>query len=60
MAYNKAMKCLPVKTSKSTEHDERIHGGLLLLNELLRVSDVEFEVKDQIIRRIFLLMVSLE
>jgi hypothetical protein len=44
MAYNEAMKCLSIK-SKSTENDiKRIHGGLLLLNELLRVSDAEFEV----------------
>ncbi len=49
MAYNEAMKCLAVDTtkSKSTQKDERIHGGLLLLNELLRVSDVKFEVKKE-------------
>jgi hypothetical protein len=49
MAYNEVMKCLAVDTtkSKSTLKDERVHGGLLLLNELLRVSDVKFEVRNQ-------------
>ncbi|CAF0732022.1 unnamed protein product [Adineta steineri] len=46
MAYNEAMKCLQVETTtknKNTQREDRIHGGLLLLNELLRVSDVKFE-----------------
>ena len=49
MAYEEAMKCLVVETgkNKNAQRDDRIHGGLLLLNELLRVSDVKFEVKDQ-------------
>ncbi len=46
MAYNEAMKCLIIDTTKNkhSQKDDRIHGGLLLLNELLRVSDVKFEV----------------
>ena len=49
MAYNEVMKCLVVDTSKNknTQRDDRIHGGLLLLNELLRVSDLKFEVNDR-------------
>ncbi|CAF1149527.1 unnamed protein product, partial [Adineta ricciae] len=45
MAFREAMKCLAVDSSKSksTQKEDRIHGGLLLLNELLRVSDVKFE-----------------
>ena len=45
MAYNEAMKCLVVDTAKnkSLQKEDRVHGGLLLLNELLRVSDVKFE-----------------
>lgn len=55
MAYNEVMKCLTIDITK-TQNDEQIHGGLLLLNELLRVSDVEFEVKKSIFRReIFIL-----
>jgi hypothetical protein len=52
MAYIEAMKCLTIDTSrnKNTQREEKVHGGLLLLNELLRVSDVKFEV-----RRLFLL-----
>jgi hypothetical protein len=48
VAYNEAMKCLVVDTTKNknTQREDKIHGGLLLLNELLRVSDVKFEVKD--------------
>jgi hypothetical protein len=48
MAYNEAMKCLAVDTTKNktVQREDRIHGGLLLLNELLRVSDVKFEVGD--------------
>ncbi len=45
MAYNEAMKCL----SKNTQNDERIHGELLLLNELLRVSNIEFEVRNRLV-----------
>jgi hypothetical protein len=47
MAYTEAMKCLIVDTSKNKNalREDRIHGGLLLLNELLRVSDVKFEVR---------------
>lgn len=47
MAYNEAMGCLKVDTSKNknAQKDDRIHGGLLLLNELLRVSDLKFEVR---------------
>jgi hypothetical protein len=49
MAYNEAMKCLVFDATKqkNTQREERIHGGLLLLNELLRVSDVKFEVKKE-------------
>ncbi|CAF4787308.1 unnamed protein product, partial [Rotaria sp. Silwood1] len=45
MAYTEAMKCLTVDSAKhkNTQREDRIHGGLLLLNELLRVSDVKFE-----------------
>ncbi|CAF4450596.1 unnamed protein product, partial [Rotaria socialis] len=45
MAYTEAMKCLTVDTAKNKnpQREERIHGGLLLLNELLRVSDAKFE-----------------
>ncbi|CAF5124388.1 unnamed protein product, partial [Rotaria sp. Silwood1] len=45
MAYTEAMKCLTVDSTKhkNTQREDRIHGGLLLLNELLRVSDVKFE-----------------
>ncbi|CAF5204748.1 unnamed protein product, partial [Rotaria magnacalcarata] len=45
MAYTEAMKCLTVDTTKNrnAQKDDRVHGGLLLLNELLRVSDVKFE-----------------
>jgi len=55
MAYNEVMKCLAVDTTKikSTLKDERIHGGLLLLNELLRVSDVKFEVRNQFFWNVF-------
>jgi hypothetical protein len=62
MAYNEVMKCLAVDTtkSKSTQKDERIHGGLLLLNELLRVSDAEFEVIEIDFSRILLSLKSLE
>ena len=40
------MACLSVEIIKGTPviKEERVHGGLLLLNELLRVSDVKFEV----------------
>jgi len=46
MAYNEAMKCLVFDTTKNKnpQREDRVHGGLLLLNELLRVSDVKFEV----------------
>ena len=46
MAYTEAMKCLAVETTKNknVQREDRVHGGLLLLNELLRVSDVKFEV----------------
>ncbi|CAF3785120.1 unnamed protein product, partial [Rotaria sp. Silwood1] len=45
MIYTKAMKCLTVDTitDKTEQREDQIHGGLLLLNELLRVSDVKFE-----------------
>ncbi|UJR25716.1 hypothetical protein I4U23_007067 [Adineta vaga] len=45
MAFREAMKCLAVDPTKSknVQKEDRIHGGLLLLNELLRVSDVKFE-----------------
>ena len=48
MDYDEAMRCLAVDNSKgkSPQKDDRIHGGLLLLNELLRVSDVKFEVNE--------------
>ena len=46
MAYAEVMKCLTVDSSKNknVQREDRVHGGLLLLNELLRVSDVKFEV----------------
>jgi len=46
MAYNESMKYLVVDTTKNknVQREDKIHGGLLLLNELLRVSDVKFEV----------------
>ena len=45
-AYEEVINCLGVDNSKSKNplREDRIHGGLLLLNELLRVSDVKFEV----------------
>ena len=47
MAYSEGMRCLTVDTSKNknAQREDRIHGGLLLLNELLRASDVKFEVR---------------
>lgn len=47
MAYEKAMECLTIDVVRGTPvvREECIHGGLLLLNELLRVSDVKFEVR---------------
>ncbi|CAF2888630.1 unnamed protein product [Rotaria sp. Silwood2] len=42
MVYTEAMKYLTVDTT-SEQREDQIHGGLLLLNELLRVSDVKFE-----------------
>lgn len=47
MAYTEVMKCLSVDTTKNknNQREDRVHGGLLLLNELLRVSDVKFEVR---------------
>jgi hypothetical protein len=56
MAYLEAMKCLTIDTTKNrnTQKEEKIHGGLLLLNELLRVSDVKFEVGCFLVNRLFL------
>lgn len=61
MAYEETIKCLVTDTSKNknAQRDDRIHGGLLLLNELLRVSDVKFEVNISV--RLFVLFeISLE
>lgn len=46
MAYKEVTNCLARDTSKTktSQKEDRVHGGLLLLNELLRVSDVKFEV----------------
>jgi hypothetical protein len=46
MAYKEVTNCLARDTgkSKNSQKEDRVHGGLLLLNELLRVSDVKFEV----------------
>lgn len=46
MAYEEATRCFAADNTrnKNSQKDDRIHGGLLLLNELLRVSDVKFEV----------------
>ncbi|UJR07918.1 hypothetical protein I4U23_012201 [Adineta vaga] len=38
MAYKESMACL-----ENNQNEDEIHGGLLLLNELLRVSDIQFE-----------------
>ncbi|CAF1101002.1 unnamed protein product [Rotaria sordida] len=42
MAYRKAMKYLKVDTTNEQREDQ-VHGGVLLLNKLLRVSDIKFE-----------------
>ncbi|CAF0930015.1 unnamed protein product, partial [Didymodactylos carnosus] len=45
IVYKEAMKCLEDTQSKekTIQKDDRIHGGLLLLNELFRVADLKFE-----------------
>jgi len=64
MAYTEAMKCLAIDSTKNknTQKEDRVHGGLLLLNELLRVSDVKFEVRSFVVVReiIFVSFVFIE
>ncbi len=56
MLYAEAMKCLTVDTAKNknVQKEDKVHGGLLLLNELLRVSDVKFEVRFYLNRIIYI------